>query len=291
MPVDQRSKATSLFAEGASNVDGRLVDIHKRARARRALGVRRDRAAPTSPRGARRTKVRKLPRSRDFRASRARASSVAQTKHVVERSLRDGRFQTLSLRLAKAAHEMESQRNAPPAPPCDQYSLALTSIGSIVDAVAARIVDEHFGRVEAHRLHVEDCRSKDGGKMALEIGRCVGQEREAGRMRFGETVVGESFEHMEELLGRSALDAVGDHAFHEFGVHRLHALARTLMPHRAAKLIGFARRKSGRLDCQAHSLLLKERYAERALQHGLEFGWGYVTGSTPERRRRNGWII
>ena len=63
-----------------------------------------------------------------------------------------------------------------------------------------------------------------------------------------------------------AVDAVADHAVDELRVHRLHALARALVPHRAAQLVGFAGREAGRLDRQSHSLLLKERHAERALQ-------------------------
>ena len=91
-------------------------------------------------------------------------------------------------------------------------------------------------------------------------------------MRLGKAVIGEALEHMEELLGGVAIDAVVNHAVDELCMHRFHALARALMPHCAAELIGLAGREAGRLDRQSHSLLLKERHAERAFQHRFEFG-------------------
>ena len=57
--------------------------------------------------------------------------------------------------------------------------------------------------------------------------------------------------------------------------------------HRPAKLVGFARREAGRDDRQLHRLLLKQRHAERLVQHGLDFRrWDTATGSSPLRRRR-----
>ena len=46
------------------------------------------------------------------------------------------------------------------------------------------------------------------------------------------------------------------------------------MPHRAAQLIRLSGREARSLDGQAHALLLKERYAQRALEHGLQLWMG-----------------
>ena len=86
------------------------------------------------------------------------------------------------------------------------------------NAVAARVVDQNFGGIKPHRLHVEDRRGKNGRMVTLEIRRLVSEQRETGGVRFGKTVIGETFEHMKELLGGGAIDAVLDHAFDELRV-------------------------------------------------------------------------
>ena len=77
---------------------------------------------------------------------------------------------------------------------------------------------------------------------------------------------------MEKLLGGSTIDAVADHAVNQSRAHCVHTLARALVPHRAAQLVGFTSRETRRFDRQAHALLLKERNAERSFQYRFELG-------------------
>ena len=60
------------------------------------------------------------------------------------------------------------------------------------------------------------------------------------------------------------------HAGDQLLADRRHALARSLVAHRPAQLVGLAGRESRRGDRHLHALLLEERNAERALQDRLE---------------------
>jgi len=57
--------------------------------------------------------------------------------------------------------------------------------GAHVQPVTLRILDEHRRRVEAHGLVVEQAAGESCQKMHLEVGRGIGDEREAGRVRLG----------------------------------------------------------------------------------------------------------
>src|SRR6516225_995428 len=63
------------------------------------------------------------------------------------------------------------------------------------DALCARIAHQLRRGVEAHRLAVEQRAGEGGGLMTLEPGRVIHQQREAHRMRLGETVFAEA-EHL-----------------------------------------------------------------------------------------------
>ena len=56
------------------------------------------------------------------------------------------------------------------------------------DAVVLRIAKDLRGRVEAHRLAVEERRSEGRWMVALEPGARIDEEREAGGMRLGKSV-------------------------------------------------------------------------------------------------------
>ena len=178
----------------------------------------------------------------------------------------------LALRFTHPAHEMKSESQRP-------RMIDETPPFGVVDrnrlhdhAVAFCIVDQHFGCIEAHRLYVEDRGAKDRRLVTLHVGRGVGEQREACGVRFGEAVVGEAFEHVEERIGARAVDAVFHHTVDEFGIDFGHARPRALVAHRAAQLIGLPRREARRFDRHAHALFLEERHAERAFENRLEFG-------------------
>ncbi len=63
-----------------------------------------------------------------------------------------------------------------------------------------------------------------------------------------------------------------DHAVHQARIDFGHPVARTLVAHRAAQLVGLAARKAGGFHRHAHPLLLKERHAERAFENRFERG-------------------
>ncbi len=63
--------------------------------------------------------------------------------------------------------------------------------GKNPEAVALRIFNQHGGRVEAHRLIVEDGAGKGSEVVHLEVSRCVSDEGEAGGVGFGESVESE----------------------------------------------------------------------------------------------------
>jgi hypothetical protein len=61
--------------------------------------------------------------------------------------------------------------------------------------------------------------------------------------------------------------------------------------HRAAQPIRFSRGKAGRHDGQLHDLLLENRHAQVRFSTASTSSLGYVTGSSPLRRRRYGCTI
>ena len=68
---------------------------------------------------------------------------------------------------------------------------ALHIDGADAEAVSLRVLDEHGGRVKAHGLVVEKAARESSEIVHLEIGRGVGDEREAGGVRLRETIHGE----------------------------------------------------------------------------------------------------
>ena len=68
-------------------------------------------------------------------------------------------------------------------------------------AAALRFVDERIGRVEAHRLLVEQRRQQLGAVVDAQPGRLVGEQAEGGGVRFGEAEAGKTGDHFEDLGG------------------------------------------------------------------------------------------
>ena len=62
--------------------------------------------------------------------------------------------------------------------------------GANAQAVALRVLDEHGGRVEAHRLIVEQAASECGKIVDLEVCRGIGDQGEARGVRFWEAIHG-----------------------------------------------------------------------------------------------------
>ena len=147
-----------------------------------------------------------------------------------------------------------------------------------LDAVALGVLDDGRGRVETHRLGVEQGADEDVGESALHPSGGVGDQCKAGRMALGESVLPEAADLLEHLLGKGGIDALGDHALHQSRTVTLDPTAASPGGHVAAQLIGLARRVVGGHHRQADHLLLKERHAECLLEHGRQTGMGIDQG-------------
>jgi hypothetical protein len=257
-------------------------------------------ARPSSPRASRSSSPRSLASRRVPRRERARGREILhrlaletgaarEVDEIGERdSVRQRPLQALAPTLAQPAHEVEAQAQRPlavdEAPP-----LALVDDDRLDgDAVPPRVVDQHFRRVETHRLHVEDRGAEHRRLVTFDVCRRVGEQGERRRVRLGEAVVGEAFEHMEEAVGVLARDAVMHHSIHKPWIKFGHPLARALVTHRAPQAIGLAGAEPRRFHRHAHPLLLKERDAQRAFQDRLKLfmriGDLFETVAAPQER-------
>ena len=84
--------------------------------------------------------------------------------------------------------------------------------GAHLDAVAAGVLHELAGGVEAQRLAVEHGGQEGGGLVALEPAAHVHQQRKAGGVALGEAVFAEAFDLLEDALGELCGVAALDHA-------------------------------------------------------------------------------
>ena len=78
--------------------------------------------------------------------------------------------------------------------------------------VFPRFADQLRRRVEPHRLAVDHCRGECRRVVVLQPGGDVDQKREAGRVRLGKTVLAESADLLEHVLGELLRKATGEHA-------------------------------------------------------------------------------
>jgi hypothetical protein len=79
--------------------------------------------------------------------------------------------------------------------------------------VAARVLHDLGGGVEAHRLAVQERAGEGRRLVALEPGGDVHQQREARGVRFGKAVFAEALDLHEDLPGEVLLVAAFAHAF------------------------------------------------------------------------------
>ena len=107
----------------------------------------------------------------------------------------------MRLRLAPPPSEV-------PSPNVQSQRLGVDADRAHLDAMLARVADELGGRVEAHRLGVEQGRAEDVRMVALHPGRGVGDLGEAGGVAFGKAVAAEALDLLEGALGEVARIAV-----------------------------------------------------------------------------------
>ena len=146
---------------------------------------------------------------------------------------------------------------------------ALHVDGAHAQAVTLRILDQHGGRVKAHRLIVEHGAGEGCKVMHLEVGRCIGDERKACRMRLREAIHCKRCNALYDVVLRSGampLPVMPERKRPSKIFHALHGAAH---PHGAAQLFGLGSGKAGNHHCHAQKLLLKERHTQCALQDRL----------------------
>src|SRR5690606_5724923 len=103
-------------------------------------------------------------------------------------------------------------------------------------------------------------------------------------MRFREAVFAETLQLAVDLPRELLAVAVGAHAIDELALELLHAAALAPCRHRAAQLVGLARREARRDHGNLHGLFLEDGHAQRALQHRADGFAGIIHllhGGTP----------
>ena len=91
-------------------------------------------------------------------------------------------------------------------------------------------------------------------------------------MRLGKSIHGERRDALHDVVLGLGADAVAGHAGAQAAFEILHALHGAAHAHGAAQLFGFSAGEAGDGHGHAQQLLLKERHAERALEHRLKRG-------------------
>ncbi len=148
-------------------------------------------------------------------------------------------------------------------------------------AVAAGVLHDGRGGVETHGPRIEQGAGKGGRIVVLDPGGAPGDEGKTRGVALGESVLAEAADLLEDPLGKLLADALVGHAGDELLTVLLDAAALAPCGHVAAQLVRLSRRVVGRDDRKAHHLLLKQRYAEGLLEHGLQFRVGVLHGFLP----------
>ena len=69
------------------------------------------------------------------------------------------------------------------------------------DSVPSCVVDQNFGRIETHRLHVEDRRQKDRGLVTFDVRRRIGEQGETRCVRLREAILAEAEDLLVQAIG------------------------------------------------------------------------------------------
>jgi hypothetical protein len=109
-----------------------------------------------------------------------------------------------------------------------------------LDPAPLRLVGERVGRVEAHRLLVQERAEELGPVVDPQPGRLVGEQAEGGGVRLGEAEAGEADHLLEDVLRDLGLDAVPGRAREEAILVGHHRRLGALAAHRASQALGLA---------------------------------------------------
>jgi hypothetical protein len=144
------------------------------------------------------------------------------------------------------------------------------------------VFDENGGRVETHRLVVENRCSERPEVVELEPCTRIGDKGEAGRVRFRKTIQGKGTDRLDDLFLRGDSNLILIHAFTQLDLQRSHLVCGTSAPESTTQLLCFAASEVRDGHCDAEQLLLKERDTQRPakdrLKERVRVG-GYVSWS------------
>ena len=142
--------------------------------------------------------------------------------------------------------------------------------GTHGNAAAARLGDKLGGRIEPHRLGVQQRADKDIGIMLLDPGRDIDKQGKAGRVRLRKAVGAEPLDLAKAPFGEFRLIAARDHAGDHLVVEFRHIAMFLEGRHGAAQLIGLASGKAGTDNGDLHRLFLKQRHAKGSFKYPAE---------------------
>ena len=146
------------------------------------------------------------------------------------------------------------------------------------NAVAAGVLHQLAGGVEAQGLAVEHGGQKAGGFVVFEPATHVDQQRKAGGVALRKAVFAKALNLFEQAVGKFLGVAIGHHGADQTLVKMLHATLAFPGGHGAAQAVGFAAAKTRCSHGDLHHLLLKNRHTQGALEHFFQRRAGVLRG-------------
>src|SRR5260370_40978339 len=153
--------------------------------------------------------------------------------------------------------------------------------GQRVGALELCIYYQHRRMVEAEWVAVEHRGEKRRRMMALQVDRSVCDQREARRVRLGETVERERRDRTYDTVGGFAVNPVVRHPFAQPPIDFFHPRERPFEAHRAPQFLRLAAAETCHRHRDSQQLLLEERYAERTAQDRFEQRMVVMDGRAP----------
>src|SRR6185437_167717 len=130
------------------------------------------------------------------------------------------------------------------------------------------------GRIEAHRLRIEQRAREHRRMMAFDPRRDVDKMRKTRRMAFGESVAAEAFDLPEAAFGEILFVTTAYHAVDHLLAELVDGSDMAERRHCAAQAIGFLRRELCRHNGKLHGLFLEQRHALGLAENILQFVCG-----------------
>ena len=186
-----------------------------------------------------------------------------------------GQDQALDVLLGQAPHLSQAQPHGPQPSAWNRLQGAVPVAGQDVGGahlhpVLPGVPHQLGGRVEAHGLGVDQGGAEGVGPAPFHPGRGVDQQGEADGVALGEAVGAEPLDLAEAALGEVRVVAPPGHALQEAAAVFADAPQVAEGGHGPAQAVGVVLAEPGRLDGQAHGLLLEEGHAQGLAQYPVQ---------------------